>query len=249
MPPKVNDSHLHVGQFYNNYTSPMQVVEYADSVGIDHFAISSTTTCIGDYHRVLAEISEVVELAGDRVAPVLWVTPSLLLSDELENVVNSIKWRCVKIHPFLHKDCWAVDGDYMPQVLSICAQLNVPLLIHTGGCDCADAGAFEDVIKNNPHQIVILAHGRPIEQTIRLMSKYPNVWVDTAFMPMNDVAELIFQGFILRILWGSDYPIFSHYNKLIDTKEYYSELLVNISERMTSEQLKTVTHDNYLRIF
>jgi len=51
------DSHVHLGQFYNQYTSPTELRNFLDSVGVERFAASSTTICEGDYEKVIAELN------------------------------------------------------------------------------------------------------------------------------------------------------------------------------------------------
>ena len=37
------DSHIHVGQFRDIYTSPEELVSFLDKVGVEKFAVSSTS--------------------------------------------------------------------------------------------------------------------------------------------------------------------------------------------------------------
>ena len=69
----MTDHHTHIGQFYDIYTSPLELVQVMDAVGVEHFASSSTTICKGDYGKMLAEMSELVCIAENRVLPVLWI--------------------------------------------------------------------------------------------------------------------------------------------------------------------------------
>ena len=51
------DSHIHVGQFRDVYTSPEELVAFLDDVGVDKFAVSSTSIWEEDYDKVLHEIT------------------------------------------------------------------------------------------------------------------------------------------------------------------------------------------------
>ena len=42
------DAHVHFGQFYDQYTSPIELRDFLDSVGDERFAASSTTICEGN---------------------------------------------------------------------------------------------------------------------------------------------------------------------------------------------------------
>ena len=72
------DYHTHIGQFYDFYTSPSELIHTMDSVGVERFACSSTTICEGNYDKVLMEMSELQMSAGHRLLPVLWIVPQML---------------------------------------------------------------------------------------------------------------------------------------------------------------------------
>ena len=77
------DFHIHLGQFYNQYTSPTDLRDFLDSVGVERFAASSTTICEGNYERVIAETKELANICGSQFLPVLWITPPMLKDDGL----------------------------------------------------------------------------------------------------------------------------------------------------------------------
>ena len=95
----LNDSHIHIGQFREIYTSPNELVKFLDSVGVDNFAVSSTTIWEENYNKVIKEISELIRLAGARVFPILWISPLMLKNGGLNIFLQSgITWKCVKVH-------------------------------------------------------------------------------------------------------------------------------------------------------
>ena len=75
---RIIDAHIHLGQFYNQYTSPLELKEYLDSVGVKRFAASSTTICEGHYEKVIDEIRELKNVCGDSLSPILWILPQML---------------------------------------------------------------------------------------------------------------------------------------------------------------------------
>ena len=64
------DSHIHVGQFRDIYTFPEELVSFLDKVGVEKFAVSSTSIWEEDYDKVLHEIQTLVYLAKDRAYPI-----------------------------------------------------------------------------------------------------------------------------------------------------------------------------------
>ena len=71
-------------------------------------------------------------------------------------------------------------------------------------------GYFVDFFSNYFGVRCILAHCRPVLETIALFHRHPNVYGDTAFLPHEKVLEIITAGFKTRLLPGSDFPI-THY--------------------------------------
>ena len=84
-----NDAHLHVGQFYDIYTTPAELLRYMDDVKIERAAVSSTTICEENYNKVLQEMSALIKLGNNRIVPVLWVTAAMLESEEFNRFLDS----------------------------------------------------------------------------------------------------------------------------------------------------------------
>lgn len=244
------DVHIHIGQFYNIYTTPTELRIFLDSVGVECIVASSTTICKGDYEKVIYEIKELKVLCGEQVLPVLWILPQILKDGGLEFFLDSgIQWRCVKIHPQLHPEAWLPDKNELEMVLSLADKLDVPLLIHTGEREGCYPSLYEKAFANNPNIAFILAHGRPLDEAIEMMKKYPNVWVDTAFMPTDNIKKLCDENLSDRVLWGSDYPIPKYYYPDKDMKEYYLTLIQQLKETIKAEDFEKITYTNFKKLF
>lgn len=239
------DSHIHVGQFRDIYTSPQELVSFLDKVSVDKFAVSSTSIWEENYDKVLHEIQTLICLAKDRVYPVFWITPSMLRNGGIQQMLESgITWHCVKIHgvhPWNHKR--------IQEVTDIARQLHVPMLLHTGGFEQCEAGEYFSLITKNPDVTFILAHARPIDQTIEIMQHCPNAWADIAFTPIENVQELIQNDFVDRVLWGTDYPIQRAYYKDADQKQLYLKRLDEVRSIAHGIVFDELTYNNFNRLF
>lgn len=246
----MNDFHIHIGQYNDLYTSPSELKDFLDSVGVEYFAVSSTTICNGDYRKVISELKSLETLCSDRMLPVLWIIPSMLTDGGAEMFIESgLVWKCIKIHPQLNPEIWTKNGTEMQTVISIASAMQLPLLIHTGESDGCYPLQYSDVVEHNPHVTFILAHGRPIDETIQLMTQNQNVWVDTAFMPIEHVRTLCNEGLADRVLWGTDYPIPRYFypdNNMID---YYLFLVEQLKTLVSYEDFKKITQMNFNRLF
>lgn len=244
------DSHIHFGQFYDLYTSPTELKRFLDSVGVERFAASSTTICEGDYDKVIAETKELADICGSRFLPVLWITQPMLKDGGLFQLMDAgIRWRCLKIHPQLHPMAWVNNSPEMRWVVSMASVLQMPLLIHTGEKEGCYPKLYEKVVSDFTNVTFILAHGRPINDTIELMKKYPNVWCDTAFMPTENIVKLCDEKLSNHVLWGTDYPIPKYYYLDTDMKIYYLDLVQKLKDSISQEDFELITHKNFKKLF
>ena len=244
------DSHVHLGQFYDLYTSPPDLLEFMDQMGIDRVAVSSISACEGDFEKVYDEIAALVSLGGDRIVPTLWTTPEGIERGAVVALAERIVWGCLKIHPQFNDAGWHLEGNpYMEVVLQLSQRLNLPILIHTGYDGNYAAGIFECLIRTNPEQIFILAHGRPLDQAYHIHTHYRNAWIDTAFMLMDDQIWLATQTAGERILWGSDFPVMKYYNRKIPANSYYQQRIDELRQSVSRNVFNKIFNTNFQILF
>jgi predicted TIM-barrel fold metal-dependent hydrolase len=197
------DAHVHIGHYSEGrFFDPVTVASELLSLGISQWAVSSTTICEGTdrFSETLAELDAMEAAAPGRVVPVLWLTPEML---PFKDRFLLPQFRALKIHERAHT--WT-DTE-LDAAFSLAEESVLPLVVHTGGSARCDAGAYLDLCRLHCKVSVVLAHGRPVEQALEILSECPNTFADTAFMPAKDIMTLIDDGFSSRVLWGSDYPL------------------------------------------
>lgn len=246
----INDAHIHIGQFRDLYSSPEDVYSFLKSVGVGRFAVSSSTICqVGyrdSYKQILQEMVDIAMIGGESIDPVLWIAPPMLEDGWLEHFCNSgIKWKCLKIHGYMHQ--W--DSSQINKVIALAKSMQLPILFHTGGKPESDAISYYSYIKENPSQIFILAHSRPVEQAIEIMKNCPNAWADTAFTPLDSVLNMIDEGLIDRMMWGTDYPLPNVFYPNIDSVKYYNDLIASFREKICAADWEKLSVENYCKIF
>lgn len=243
------DSHIHVGQYHEYYFSPKDVHKLMEECGVDYYAVSSTTICEENYERAVHEIEELVSLDSRRVLPVMWITPEGLKGNIAWYLESDIHWKCIKIHPFLHKGVWESSDSRMIEVVDIARELKVPILIHTGEDPSCHSQLFEPVIRSEPDITFILAHGRPLQEALKLSKKFANAYVDSAFMPVADMKAFIDAGLENKLLWGTDMCIPKYFHPEIDIPTYYKEKLTAFRKICSEEQYRRVTYMNATKVF
>ena len=125
-----------------------------------------------------------------------------------------------KLHPF------ALNWDFenashrksLDAIFNYSAENRKSILIHCGIGKVQSPARFECFIKNYPAANVILAHSQPCYATTKMMSKYPNVKCDIAFLTTKEIRHLLLctkrhKIDQARVLFGSDFPITHYYNE------------------------------------
>lgn len=244
------DSHIHVGQYYDLYFTPKYIAEFMDNIGVDLYAVSSTTICEENYEKVLREIQELVSISNKKALPVLWITPKMILTRKVDYFLRSeIHWKCLKIHPQLCPDLWTEDSLFFDFTLNLSRESRLPLLIHTGEVLGCEASRFASVVENNNDIDFILAHGRPTQEAISILKKCSNAWVDTAFMGIDEIECFIRDGFAHKMLWGTDMFIPKYFYPDIGMLAYYRNKIDAFKKITSPKQFDQVTFENAMKLF
>ncbi len=244
------DSHIHLGQFYDLYSSPEYVSDFLCKIGVNGVAISSTTICEQRCRKVLREIELFNKIYHGVVINILWVTPEIIDNSQI-NILTSgnITWKCLKIHPELNPGAWLSHSKYIDYVLDLAQDIKAPILIHTSNDSTSKAASFKEIIHTHPDIQFILAHGRPITEAQELLTSHNNTWVDTAFMPIEDVVFLCRSNLSAKVLWGSDFPIQRYYFPENDYITDYQRKLYSIHDQISDVDFENITHCNFEKLF
>lgn len=234
------DSHVHVGWYSDGYHSPAEVLQAEREAGVNEMCVSSTSTCAGLYKLVVKEMQGLVRLGGASVHPILWLTPEMFRSYKLRFMLHSkVRWQGVKIHSESHPE-WAHNAALARKAAMLANVLGVPMLIHTGQFEWSQANVFRYLIEENPNQIFVLAHGRPVEQTMEILKSFPNVYVDTAFMAKEQLSVFLEAGMQSRLLFGTDAPINLFYGSNRPTSTFIKEHLGELKSLVPAEDFEAI---------
>ena len=241
----MTDNHVHIGWYTNGYHTPLEVWKAEKDAGIDDIVVSSTSTCAELYKLVVQEIKELIRLGGSRIHPILWITPRMMKTWGISYMIHSrIKWEGVKMHWQAHRE-WYYNHKILHNALDVARWMEVPVLLHTGNYKECHTSVFLDLCKQYNELDFVLAHGCPIDETTEVLSQCPNVRVDTAFMPAEDVKLLCKNGYADRVLFGTDAPINLLFYKDMSTVEYIRWCISNLKDALTPEQFETVMNNKF----
>lgn len=125
--------------------------------------------------------------------------------------------RGLKLHPLLQR--FDPSETYMTPLVEVCIELDVPILIHTGGgympdgrLRDADAIRIDELAGRHPEAKLVIAHGNPFGPDPYIASRHPNVYLDTTItfakfarlIPAIGPEMLDWMRTDERLLYGSD---------------------------------------------
>ena len=234
------DNHVHMGWYSDGYHYPLKVWKAEQEAGIDDIVVSSTSTCAELYKLVVREMRELVRACGSHVHPILWITPRMMKTWGIRYMLHSkIRWEGVKLHWRAHRE-WFYNRKLLLSALNVARQLQVPVLLHTGDSKECHARVFLEICTNNQDLNFVLAHGWPIDETMEILSRCNNVYVDTAFMPIEDVLALVKNHFTQRVLFGTDAPINLLFYKEMSTVQYIQYCLSILQKTIPLEAYEQI---------
>ena len=241
---RIYDSHLHMGYLSETQmVCPSEVYDFIRNHNVDGGAIMPMAKCGGYddlvFHQKLYDTA--FSLGFDLL---LYVNHQVL--SKLINGTFSVKRFCgMKIHP----DAVPFTDDEIMRVAHVAMSNNIPLLIHTGSKDSCNSSRFEYVINKYPKQIFVLCHARPAVEAFYLMEKYMNVWIDTSFLPFDDLSRHLAGDNVDRILFGSDFPANRWYKEIGDEDEWYEKEIKNIRDLLSEMIANKILYQNYIKLF
>ena len=213
------DAHIHIGWYYRcefcpdtcnrveYYYASKDIASVMKSAGVSQFIFSSIscqkrvpTSVVED------EAFEMVSAFGSGAHPFFWVTKEYYDKDPNLKVLNSGIWEGVKIHeletPWVRRYSSSLD-----RILTLLEERDMPVQFHTGEDDGCYPREVLPFVEKHPQLRVDFAHCRPYKETVECLRRCPNLFTDTAFMPVEFYTDLIAAGVEDRVLFGTDFPI------------------------------------------
>ena len=211
---EIIDHHIHIGQFYEEYYEPLEIMRIIEASGLVAGCCFSSTTTGVKYAKIEREIQSVSAVyPADIMQPYFRFMPAFIKEGiSIESAMKSLPYRGFKIHPM---DEWNFENDslqthHLHQIFDDAGRRCLPVLIHTGESGIDSPDRFEMFFREYQNTRIILAHCRPAGETIKMFRQYKNVYGDTAFAPKERINEIVNAGYADRLIFGTDFPV-THY--------------------------------------
>ncbi len=218
------DTHVHNG-VYGGFNIPDSMVEeFIDKYNVDHIIVSNCMACENDeqLNRIPVELAnpqnkvfkDTIAFARKhpgRIYVMPWIKPATDGVDDefisiIENNLDIVKG--IKFHA--HNSNLPTDSPLLIPYIEIARRFHLPIAIHTGGVEAASAEHVYNAALANPDVNFIMVHmelGTNNENAIEYISKLPNLYGDTTWVPISSVLKFIEKCGCDRIVFGSDSPI------------------------------------------
>ena len=125
----------------------------------------------------------------NKLGVAFWFKPHTeRLTQEIKDTVkaNLDIIKALKLHPYYSKT--STDSPEVEEYLRFSEELNLPIIIHTGGCKEAEPITVYNAAKKFSKVKFIMAHmglGSDNSKAIKLISSLPNLYGDTAWVPIK----------------------------------------------------------------
>ncbi len=225
------------------------LTEVGNAVGVDRFVVQSVATAPKQVRSINEFIAAAVAEGGGRLIGLGTIHPaSEDMAGDIAHLAD-LGLHGIKIHPDIQK--YRIDDPLFLPAYAICEERDLPILMHTGDYryDFSNPNRLLPILRQFPKLRIIGAHfgGWSIwEEAAKQLAGVPNLWVDCSstvpFMtggnPHERVEKLIRRYGVDRVLFGTDYPMWSPAKEL----EFFFELPLTDSERraILSENAKRV---------
>ncbi len=263
------DTHVHIGDMLNFRLTKEDVVYSMDKYGIDYSIVSSLNAAEFDHqlrpiprkyqHSQLECLNDVIEFARsepNRIGVAVWVKPFGEKADyDLYKAINDNRKyiKAIKFHPY-HSNV-PFDSDKVTPFIDLAEHYGLPVVVHTGGSDAASCVRVYNMAKKFPKTKFFMVHmglGTDNNEAIELISRLPNLYGDTTWVPLKSTLKLIKTAGIEKIVFGSDSPIDGKdtylHNRMGD-RSLYQEYFNELKEMITADEYDRLMYKNAAELF
>ena len=235
--------------FYGEHSTGLGTVtdllQRGGEAGIDHFIVQSVATTPRQVRRINEFIAAEVAESGGRLTGLGTLHPE---SEDIEGDVAhllSLGLRGVKLHPDIQQ--FKIDDYRCLKIYELC-EGRLPILMHTGDYryDFSNPNRLLPILKIYQNLTVIGAHmgGWSIwEEASRQLAGMPNLYVDCSssfpYLKPEQAREIILRYGAERVLFGTDYPMWTPQNEL----DYFFSLALG------DEENRKILSENVFRLF
>lgn len=220
------DAHVHIGWYARRktrlwYYSPRRVIGILNRCGVDGFIVSSTTSqAVGaTVDGLISESEEIERIAGSRARIFLWVSWQHYVKDPMLSVLDCGLFSGIKLHE--HEGHWVEQRQTaLLSVLAKAEELKLPVQFHADHSQFCSPQTLARIAAKFPLIHFDFAHCNPMGTMASVIADYANVWTDTAYMELEEFAQLRAYNWHDRLMFGTDLPVWQSHEDVGLTRKY-----------------------------
>lgn len=238
------DSHIHVGALSDTEIMyPHDLKEFLHEHNIQCCCVIPTAKIDGgDDGNLHDKLYRDAKEMG--IKPILYVNHEIL-NKLKQGEFSDANFCGIKIHP----DAINISDGFIKEICEIAIKRGIPLLIHTGEREGSHSARFANFIEQYRNVKFILCHARPADEAFYLLNNYHNVWIDTAFLPIEILRERTKMSNYKRILFGTDFPTNRWFNFEDNDDVWYDKQINSIKASFPKDIAQSILHDNFYKLF
>ncbi len=263
------DMHVHCGIGEPFYMPNSMVEEMIEKYRIDHVILSDIRACehtqeltpvpenvVMSQNQVFKETIDFARKHPGRIYVMPWIKPSTDgVDDEFISIIENNKdvVKGIKFHA--HNSMLRSDSPAMEPYYELAAKYQLPVLIHTGGIEEASSKYVYNAAKSHPDVNFIMGHlglGTDNTEAIDLVSQLPNLYGDTAWVPISSVLYFIKKCGDDRLLFGTDSPIDgldTYVQNGMGEPSLYLQYFNDLKTMISDESYNKIMYKNAAKLF
>jgi predicted TIM-barrel fold metal-dependent hydrolase len=222
------------------------LLEHGKRAGIDHFIVQSVATTpkqVGSINEFIAK--EVANSDGLMTGLGTLHPDSADMKADVKHLLE-LGLRGVKLHPDIQ--AFKIDDYRCLKIYELCEKHKLPILMHTGDYryDYSNPNRLVPILQIYTDLVVVGAHfgGWSIwEEASNKLSNFKNFYVDCSssfpYLEMETAKKIIDRYTPDRVLFGTDYPMWSPKNEL--------ETFLNLN--LSEDDNKKILSENARKIY
>ena len=263
------DMHTHIGKVMEFEMPAENLIKSMEKYNID-LSITSNCEAAGFDHNqkplpytMQKSQEESFQLAIDfarehmgKIAIMPWikphfegVTPQLIeqIRDNLDITVG------IKLHP-VHS-LININSPQMEPYLQLAERFDLPVLVHTGTSPESTCESVYECAVKHPNIKFILGHmglGSDNSDAIKFIKKQPNLYGDTAWVPVESTVKAIKECGSEKILFGTDNTIDGVDTLAVNPlgeRSLYQQYFNELKDMITPKEYANLMYKNSIRLF
>lgn len=263
------DTHVHIGNMLGFCLPEEDIIYSMEKYGISHSIVSSLNAAEFDHHlnpvpreylhsqiECLKDVVNFAKRFPDKISAAVWVRPFNEKADDTlyKAIEQNRKYiKAVKFHPY-HSNV-PFDSKQSEPFIELAGHFGLPIVTHTGGSDCASCIRVYRMAKKYPKINFVMVHmglGTDNHEAIELISKLPNLYGDTTWVPVNSTIRLIHAAGAEKIFFGSDNSIDgkdTYFCNRNGERSLYQQYFHEFRNMISPEDYEKIMYRNAVRIF